>query len=345
MVRMSKQSMGKPSITKKRARRVASQGNALQRRGWERFVLEQCLGARVDHLAAVIGQSVADVTKVLATGKARSVSNEPPGFEEMFVRWHGRAPKGSEWPAPRHHYGWQQAENNLLRKLLPLHNVTYIAKALSKRLQTVTGDPNAARTIAAVRLNASKLGLKTCTSKAQIKPPPKGFVPLVALSPVLSIKRSSLTAFAALGYLPTAVQCRPLWTWYIDAGIARAIIDDHKAGHHWRLQEAWYKWQHPENPHPGCTTCATIWGDRGPPGDSEGFYSRFPILARSAQRHLLLSITKKLTEQELAFEAGCSISDVRRAVGLGFLVADEDYCNQFTREAATRWITQGRPTQ
>jgi hypothetical protein len=89
----------------------------------------------------------------------------PKPYGELFALYHGRPPRDEEWPAPRRSagrhgtYEWLAPELTLLASLAGTTSTTEIARVLTERLRTLTGDPAALRTRQAVLLRRQRLGL------------------------------------------------------------------------------------------------------------------------------------------------------------------------------------------
>jgi len=191
--------------------------------------------------------------------------------------------------------------------------------------------------------------------------PPAGYIPLATLKQPLSIRSDKLSEYARMGYVPTAIRCNPygvglpstrFGTWYIDPEAARRLIADRHAGRpmpwHGRplvenLRTTYRLWQQRKHP-PICKTCAEIWGHKGAPKSFKDYTERYPPLAHGAKRHLTLRWTRGLTVTEVAQKAGCSISQVRRAIAKGTLdTTTQGNQVHITKTAATRWIGRGCP--
>lgn len=132
---------------------------------WAKFVLEHGFRAPVHYLAAVVGQSEADVQRVRQTGACRRL-DKGKGFGELFSLWHGREPAEGDWPVPRKQgshgtYEWQAPEDALLATLVGNAGTTEIAAILTARLRTITGDESAERTRISVQVRTNQIGLQT----------------------------------------------------------------------------------------------------------------------------------------------------------------------------------------
>ena len=102
----------------------------------------------------------------------------------------------------------------------------------------------------------------------------------------------------------------------------------------------WQRRRHPAR----CATCAAIWGGKAAPTSFEAYATRYPPLAHGAKRHLTLPWTDGLTVSEVASKAGCSTSQVRRAIANGTLEARGHAGEaRITRTDATRWASRGAP--
>lgn len=131
---------------------------------WQAFVLS-APGARLDHLAAAVGQPIDAIRRVRwqAGPHGRGRANAR-GFLELFTAFRGRAPREDEWPRPRrfkrlNSYEWQAPELAYLASLVGVVGTDEILRLLSTRLQRVTGDPTATRTVNAVRVAMRRVGL------------------------------------------------------------------------------------------------------------------------------------------------------------------------------------------
>jgi hypothetical protein len=191
--------------------------------------------------------------------------------------------------------------------------------------------------------------------------PPDGYVPLATLKQPLSIRSDKLSEFARMGHVPTAIRCNPygtglpstqFGTWYVAPDVAEGLIADRHAGRPmpWHgkpigdnLRATYRLWRSRQHP-TSCKTCAEIWGQRGGPKIFEDYAERYPPIAHGAKRHLTLPWTPGLSAAEVARKAGCSVSQVRRAIDNGTLSAETRGRTAFvTRTDATRWISRGSP--
>jgi hypothetical protein len=130
-------------------------------RDWRAFVLAEGRGAHRDGLARVLGQPAAAIDRVRATGACQRGPRRDYGG--LFTRWHGRAPREDEWPAPHRAgggYVWHPPELTLLATMVGRLDARAIACALTQRLQRLTGDPSAHRSLAAVQAKVNHLGLQ-----------------------------------------------------------------------------------------------------------------------------------------------------------------------------------------
>jgi len=140
-------------------------GSADHDRAWERFVIDHGRGAAAAELAAVLGRPAADITRLRATGACTRLARRKT-YAELFSLWHGREPSDEEWPRPRRQgaagtYEWQGPELALLAGLVGRLGNEEIAQTLTGRLRTVTGDPSATRTRAAVQLAVNRIGMES----------------------------------------------------------------------------------------------------------------------------------------------------------------------------------------
>lgn len=207
--------------------------------------------------------------------------------------------------------------------------------------------------------------------------PPQGFVKLATLKQPLGILSDKLSEFARMGYVPSAVRCRPygangpstqFGTWWIPPQVADQLVEDRRAGRPmpWHgkplmdnLRVTWRLWcerKHPDS----CPTCAAIWGELGAPQDFDEYVLRYPPLAHGAKRHLTMVWTPGLTIPEVAEQAGCSAALVRRAIANGVLKAERlepaeaagsrrrpgrpKLLDYVSRTDATLWISRKCPT-
>lgn len=192
--------------------------------------------------------------------------------------------------------------------------------------------------------------------------PPEGYVPLSSIRQALAIRSDKLSEFARMGHVPTAMRCNPFGakgpstqfgTWYIDKTVADKLLADRHAGRPmpWHgkpladnLRATYKLWEKRKHP-PSCTTCAEIWGEGGVPSSYDDYAARYPALAHGAKRHLTRPWTPGLTVREVAAQAGCSDSYVRRAIDNGMLAARKEGRTQYvTQTDATRWRTRKCPT-
>lgn len=128
--------------------------NFIEAFGWQ---------AKAHELGHVLSLPVNDITNIKKAcgGKRHS---KPKNFAELFSLWHGRAPEDAEWPIPRRvgartDYEWQAPEVAFLCGLVGTLDIKNIVKALSARLQVVTGDPQAQRSKNSVQIKINKIGL------------------------------------------------------------------------------------------------------------------------------------------------------------------------------------------
>lgn len=132
---------------------------------WEAFVRAYGWRARATDLAHVLGQPEAGIARVRTSG-ACVRHPQPKPFAELFSLWHGRAPTDTDWPPPRwlggkRTYEWQAPECALLAQLVGQVDAEQIAGMLSRRLQQITGDPDARRSVNAVQGRTNALGLQS----------------------------------------------------------------------------------------------------------------------------------------------------------------------------------------
>lgn len=193
--------------------------------------------------------------------------------------------------------------------------------------------------------------------------PPRGFVQLASIREALGIKSDAKLPFwAAEGYIPTAIRCTPLCThragttkfgtWYVDPKVARKLVADRRAGRPmpWHgkpdlgnLQvtfKLWTKRKHPKH----CETCTEIWGQEGAPTTFDDYVRRYPPLEHGAKRHLTRTWTPGLTVKGLSLDAGCSVSQIHRAIASGQLQPKSyDGVLYVARTDAARWKGRGCP--
>lgn len=132
---------------------------------WRQFVLDHGYRANAHDLAAVVGQSVADILRVRQSG-ACARQKQGKGFAELFALWHGRAPKEADWPPPRMlgakgTYEWQAPEIALLATLVGRLGTSEIATVLTARLRERTGDAGAERSRVAVQVRINVIGMQS----------------------------------------------------------------------------------------------------------------------------------------------------------------------------------------
>ena len=198
--------------------------------------------------------------------------------------------------------------------------------------------------------------------KARRIPAPEGFVTLRSLREPLACMSDKLSEYATAGYIPTAVRCCPLetrgkstqfGTWFVDAGVARQLVEDRRAGRPmpWHgkpmkdnLKVTYRLWQ--ERKHPaGCDTCVGIWGEQGVPASFEDYQRRYPPIAHGAKRHLTMRWSPGLSIKDAATHCGRSVAHVRVAIANGVLRArrEADGAMFVTRTDATRWKARKCP--
>lgn len=192
--------------------------------------------------------------------------------------------------------------------------------------------------------------------------PPEGYVQLSKYREALAIKSDKLSEFARLGYIPTAVRCRPgggngrstqFGTWYIDQAVVEKMVEDRRQGkpmpwHGKPIKEntsvtynLWLERQHPEH----CETCKQIWGDAGAPETREDYEKRYPPLAHGAKRHLTMKWDPGYTVRALAEQFGCAEALVNTAIENGVLHAQMiDKTQYISKTDAVRWKARRFPT-
>jgi hypothetical protein len=129
---------------------------------WQAFVIAYGWHAFVHHLAHVVGQSEASITRLRNTGACTPLVTKL-GFEELFSKWHGRAPHADDWPAPRvvgGGYEWLANEDALLARLVGTMPTNKISAVLTTRLRLVTGDGEASRNGHHVQVRINRIGLQ-----------------------------------------------------------------------------------------------------------------------------------------------------------------------------------------
>lgn len=132
---------------------------------WEAFVLANGWRASAYQLGHVLGRTAAEVENLRRTGACAPLT-KGKGFAELFSLWHGRAPAGHEWPAPRKSpkrdtYEWLAPELAFLAGLVGTLPVPEIVTAINARLREVTGDPDAERNRNSVQLAINRIGLQS----------------------------------------------------------------------------------------------------------------------------------------------------------------------------------------
>lgn len=184
-----------------------------------------------------------------------------------------------------------------------------------------------------------------------------GQIQLSSIRESLGIRSDKLSEFARMGYVPTAIRCRPIGqpdgghstqygTWYIDECVARQLVEDRHAGRPmpWHrkpmidnLRQTWKLWQ--DRKHPGtCETCAAIWGQEGAPEVFEDYCVRYPPLDHGAKRHLTMVRHPGLTVAEISRETGRSIAQVKKAIANGQMKVRAEGRRRFvSRTDVTLW--------
>ncbi|TXI25528.1 MAG: hypothetical protein E6Q67_00640 [Roseateles sp.] len=135
---------------------------------WKAFVLIDGVGAKGRDLAAVLGRSLDEIMLVRRTDSTAGAPRQRHrglAFDELFTRWHGRAPSEDEWPKPqfmpgRGAYEWLLPELTLLATLVGQLGKKEIVQVLTERLRAITGDPAAQRDPMAVQNQVTRLGLQ-----------------------------------------------------------------------------------------------------------------------------------------------------------------------------------------
>lgn len=198
--------------------------------------------------------------------------------------------------------------------------------------------------------------------KAERQAVPDGYIRLSTIRQALAIRSDKLSEYSRMGLIPGAIRIKPFGssgpstqfgTWYIDAKVAKQLIEDRRAGRPmpWHgkglldnlkvTHRLWRKRKHPAS----CKTCAEIWGTAGAPRSFDDYVRRYPPLAHGAKRHLTRPYSPGLTLAQVAEQAGCSVSRVRRAIRNGALAARPVGRHRYvTRTDATRWIARHMPT-
>lgn len=131
---------------------------------WERFVVEHGHRAVGIDLAFILGRPVEEIDRLRAAGVC-SKTRERKTFGELFRLWHGREPGEGEWPPPRisgaGKYEWQPPELVLLASLVGRLGKEEIAQILTERLRRLTGDQEASRSLHAVQVGITRIGMQT----------------------------------------------------------------------------------------------------------------------------------------------------------------------------------------
>lgn len=132
---------------------------------WQRFVLAHGWKVWVHELAAVLGRPTEEILR-LRSSKACTRRSTVKRFAELFALWHGRPPRDEEWPRPRKShrgsYDWQAPELALLASLVGRLGKAEISMILTKRLQKLSGDRRATRSLNAVQMGINhRLGMVT----------------------------------------------------------------------------------------------------------------------------------------------------------------------------------------
>lgn len=131
----------------------------------DHYILTYGWRAIAYELAHVLGIEPEVVDRVRKTGACKKLES-PKKFAELFSLWRGRAPEDADWPVPRKqgrggHYEWYGPEVALLASLVGTLGIQDLVQALTTRLQTLTGDPEACRNKNAVQVRMNKIGLQS----------------------------------------------------------------------------------------------------------------------------------------------------------------------------------------
>ena len=131
---------------------------------WQQFILNHGWSAPAYDLAALLGQTIDDVTHFRRARACKKLKKRKT-FSELFTIWHGRAPEDADWPVPRKAgphdtYEWQIPEIVLLSSLVGTMSLPEMAKILTGRLRKLTRDRNAKRTRNAVQCRINIIGMQ-----------------------------------------------------------------------------------------------------------------------------------------------------------------------------------------
>lgn len=130
------------------------------------FIIEHGYQARAYELAAVTGAPIPDIEALRNRGVCRrhpTRGKRGRDFAALFTLYHGRAPRDVEWPAPQKAgtgYEWQQRDLEAVATLVGQLSLAEIAKVMTVRLRTMTGDRVAERSKASVQSALTRLGLQ-----------------------------------------------------------------------------------------------------------------------------------------------------------------------------------------
>ncbi len=131
---------------------------------WRSFIRAHGWRAATHHLAAVVGRTEDEISRLRGTGVVTRLPRANT-FPELFALWNGREPTDDDWPAPRKAghgtYEWQPREVALLATLVGQLSTKDIAAVLTTRLRKLTGDAGAERNAQAVQLRINLIGLQS----------------------------------------------------------------------------------------------------------------------------------------------------------------------------------------
>jgi hypothetical protein len=195
--------------------------------------------------------------------------------------------------------------------------------------------------------------------KASRESVPAGYVALSTIRVPLGVKSDKLSEFARMGYVPSAIQIKPLGSgrdaavfgrWYLPAEAAEKLLADRRAGRAmpWHskaletnLRKSFARWSERKHP-PSCPECSKIWGQSGAPRSFDDFSARYVPLSHGAKRHLTRPWSPGLKIQEVADKHGCLPTRVSAAIKAGYLAANKHGRSWFVSQTdATVWASRG----
>lgn len=131
---------------------------------WQQFIVDYGAGADAYYLSAVTGIPEKQIIRLRERLCGGLGTPKRHGFTELFSLWSGKPPSDADWPLPRQHknghYEWQEREELQMAALAGTVSIPELANILTRRLQDLTGDCRAVRTLESVRNKFHEIGLQ-----------------------------------------------------------------------------------------------------------------------------------------------------------------------------------------